>query len=521
MRVRRQYRVAAAALLAAASAPAAQAQDARAAGDPLAGFDAYVSQAARDWKVPGLAVAVVRNDTVVLVKGYGVRTLGRPEPVDTATLFAIGSTTKAMTAAAIAMLVDEGKVRWDDPVIQHLPGFQLSDPYLTRAITVRDLLTHRTGLPTADAIWYGSPFVFDTLMRRLRHLKPATSLRGGYAYQNMMYGTAGQVVAAASGMSWGDFVTRRILQPLGMTRSVTHLAGLAGRPNVATPHAEIDDTLRPIPYRDIDNIAPAGAVMSSAADMARWVRFLLDSARAGGPAGTRRLIADSTFRELFTPQFVIPAASFYPAARRARPHLVAYGLAWFLQDYRGRLLAMHTGSIDGMSALVGLLPEERTGIVVLANADHAELRHALMYRAFDAQLGGAATDWSRDLKLLYDSLAREGRAAERKADADRVQGTRPSLALARYAGTYADSLYGTVVVREAGGRLAIRMGPAFAGTLEHWHYDTFRARWQDRVLGTSEATFTLDPARRRVTAITLGGIGSFARVADAAAGASR
>lgn len=515
----RQHRAAVAAFLAAAAAlapRAAGAQTARAAGDPLAGFDAYAAQAVRDWKTPGLAVAVVRNDSVVFAKGYGVRTLGQPAPVDTATLFAIGSTTKAMTVAALAILVDEGRVRWDDPVTKYLPGFQLSDPYVTRELTVRDLLTHRSGLATTDAIWYGSSTSFDTLMYRLRYVKPARSLRSGYAYQNMMYGTAGAVVTAASGAPWGEFLTRRIFQPLGMTRTVPFLAQAARLPNVATPHGEVDDTLRAIAHRNIDNIGPAGSVYSSVADMATWMRFLLDSARMGGAAGRRQLIADSTFRQLWTPQFVIPLASFYPTARHSRPHLVAYGLGWFLHEYRGRLVAMHTGSIDGMSAIVGLLPEERVGIVVLANGDHAELRHALMFRAFDAHLGGATREWSRDLRLMYDSLAQQGKAAERKAEAERVKGTRPSLRLGSYAGSYADSLYGTLSVREERARLVLQLGPLMVADLEHWHYDTFRARWRDRVLGTGEATFTLDPARRRITGVSLGGVGSFARVDEAA-----
>ena len=508
----------AAALLA---APRAAAQTGGAAGDPLAVFDAYAAQAVRDWKTPGLAVAVVRNDSVVFAKGYGVRTLGRPEPVEATTLFAVGSTTKAMTAAALAMLVDEGRVRLDDPVTKYLPTFELADPYVTRELTVRDLLTHRSGLPTADGLWYASPASFDTLMRRLRNVKPARSLRSGYAYQNMMYGAAGAVVAAASGVPWGEFVTQRIFRPLGMTRTVAFYAQGARLPNVATPHAEVDDTLRPIAHRNIDNIGPAGSVYSSAADMARWMRFLLDSARvrrADGPGALeRRLIADSTFRELWTPQFVVPAASFYPTARLARPRLIAYGLGWFLHDYRGQLVAMHTGSIDGMSAIVGLLPEERVGIVVLANGDHAELRHALMFRAFDAHLGGATRDWSRDLRPVYDSLDRAGKAAERKRDAARVKGTRPSLALGDYAGSYSDSLYGSVTVRQERGRLVLEFGPLRVGDLEHWHYDTFRARWRDRVLGNGEATFALDPARRRATGVSLRGFGSFARVVGAAA----
>ena len=490
--------------------------------DPLAGFEAYVAAAVKAWEVPGLAVAVVKGDSVVFARGFGVRTLGRPDRVDEHTLFAVGSTTKAMTTAALAMLVDEGKVRWDDPVTKYVPTFQLYDPYVTRELTVRDLLTHRSGLPGADALWYASPNSFDDILRRLRYLKPAASVRSRYAYQNIMYAVAGRVVAAASGVPWDELVRRRILQPLGMTETLTGYAGLAGRPNVATPHLRVDDTLRAVAYRNLDNIAPAGAVNSSAADMAKWVRALLDSTRLRGAsdgrgAGGARLVSDSSFRQLFTPQFLVPTASYYPAARQARPHFTAYGLGWFLQDYRGRLVAMHTGSIDGMSAIVGMLPEERLGVVVLANLDHAELRHALMYRVFDLYLGapagGALKDWSADLRALYGGLAKEAREAERKALAGRVPGTRPTLPLPAYAGTYTnvDSIYGDVTVRPEENRLVAHFGPAYVGPLEHWHHDTFRVRWRDPTLGTSFITFTLDPAHKRVTGASVEELGEFGR----------
>jgi hypothetical protein len=315
-----------------------------------------------------------------------------------------------------------------------------------------------------------------------------------------------------------------------MARTVATYAEMTRATNVAAPHAEVDDTVRAIAHRDIDNVGPAGSVYSSAHDMARWVRAVLDSTRvAGAPGG--RLVSDSAFRQLLTPQFLVPEASYYPAARLARPHFRAYGLGWFLQDYRGRLVAMHTGSIDGMSAIVGLLPEERVGVVVLANLDHAELRHALMYDVFDRFLGAPAAgapgapdarlprDWSRALRPVYDSIAARGREAERRAERDRVAGTRPTLPLSAYAGSYADSLYGAVTVaveRDRAGRerLALRGAGAFAGPLEHWHYDTFRARWADRVLGTSLVVFTLDPSRRRVTGVSVGGAGVLARRAD-------
>ncbi|HEX2210967.1 MAG TPA: serine hydrolase domain-containing protein, partial [Longimicrobium sp.] len=342
---------------------------------PLDGLAAYVEQGMRDWEIPGLALAVVKDDSVVFARGFGTRTLGRDEPVNEHTSFAIASTTKAFTATAIAMLVDEGKMRWDDPVSLHVPGFQVADPGLSGELTVRDLLTHRTGLPTSDFLWYASGSSTEEILRRMRFMRPFASPRSRYMYNNNAYMVAGLVVQAASGMPWGEFVRRRILEPLGMRGTLTGFAGLDVRGNVATPHLEVEGTIRPITYRNFDNIGPAGAMNSSVADVARWIRFQL----AGGGWDGRRLVSEAQHREMLTPQFIIPQAQYYPAARLAAPHFTAYGLGWFMQDYRGRKLAMHTGSIDGMSALVAMVPEERLGLVVLINLDHAELRHALMY----------------------------------------------------------------------------------------------------------------------------------------------
>jgi CubicO group peptidase (beta-lactamase class C family) len=452
-------------------------------------LDAYTAQAVRDWGAVGLAISVVKDGRVVFAKGYGVRELGKPEPVDTATLFAIGSTTKAMTAAAIGMLVDEGKVRWDDPVTTHLPGFQLHDPYITREVTVRDLLTHRAGLPNADFLWYGTDNSTAEVLRRVRLVEPAYSLRSSFIYQNVMYGAAGQVVANVSGKSWEEFVRTRIFTPLGMQRTVPTLAGAAAMPNVASPHDRVDDTVRVIRNASVDAVAAAGSVWSSVADMAKWMRFVLDSARVDG----RRLLQPVTFAELFEPQTMVPPGQFYPSARLTRPHWTTYALGWFQQDYDGRAVAFHTGSIDGMVAIVGLIPDERLGVYVLANLDHVEARHALMLKAFDlwGPRPAKSRDWSTELRTLYGNQQTQALAAQRAAEAKRTTGTKPSLAIGRYAGVYSDSLYGDVTVTTAGEGLRIRAG-TLEGTLEHWQYDTFRIRWDQRWRGNALMTFVLD-----------------------------
>ena len=440
----------------------------------MAELDAYVARAVRDWKVPGLAISVVQGDSVVFAKGYGVREMGKPGAVDAGTRFAIGSTTKAMTALALGMLVDEGKVRWDAPVITYLPTLQLADPYVTRELTVRDLLTHRAGLGNADLLWGDAQYTMPESTRRIATLKPAYSFRSGFIYQNIMYSLAGDVVAAASGMTWDDFLRRRIFTPLGMTATETRLATVTGKPNVAMPHADIHDTLRVIENRTVDPVAPAGSVWSSVSDMAKWMRFLLDSGRVDG----KRLVSEASFRELFTPQVIAPL-SMYPTTRLTRPHFFTYGLGWFLHDYAGQAVAMHTGSIDGMSAIIGLIPERKVGVYVLANSDHAELRHALMFEVFDRFSGNPPRDWSKALLDLYGGMRTQALAAQKQQEQRRVTGTRPSLPLDRYAGTYVEPTFGEVVVSLRGDSLQLRFGKTQRGTLSHWQYDTFRARWDD------------------------------------------
>jgi CubicO group peptidase (beta-lactamase class C family) len=485
------------ALLLAVAAP--RAASAQPADTRLAGFDSYAAQAVADWRVPGLAVAIVKDGELIFAKGYGLRELGKPDAVSDRTLFAIGSTTKAMTAAAVGMLVDAGQVRWDDRVIDHLPGFRLSDPYVTREVTVRDLLTHRAGLGNADFLWYGADTTSADIIRRLRFVEPETSLRSHFTYQNIMYAAAGELVAAVSGQPWDAFVRTRIFAPIGMTETIATAATLARQPDVASPHFNIDGAVTVIRNASVDPVAPAGAVWSNVHDMSLWLRFLLNGCATN--ANATPLLKPETCAELFKPQTMVGADQFYPTARLTAPHWTTYGLGWFQEDYAGRAVDFHTGSIDGMVAIAGLIRDERLGIIVLANLDHAEVRHALMYRVFDLFGAGAKStdtrrDWSAELRTLYAGLADEARAARQKAEAARVSGTKPSLAIDRYAGTYADPLYGTVTVSVSvsgeNGALRLRYGTGFDGTLEHWHYDTFKARWTSAWIESSFVTFALD-----------------------------
>jgi CubicO group peptidase (beta-lactamase class C family) len=463
------------------AAPSARAQS------PLAGFDSYVARGVKDWNIPGLAIAVVKDDSVLFAKGYGVRKLGTQDSVNVHTLFANASTTKAFTSFVVELLADEGKLRLDAPVITYLPAFRLSDPIATREITIADLLSHRTGVPEADYLWYQDTSSFPEIMRRLSFVPFDAPVRSHFEYQNITYALAGMIAAQRAGTTWDKLVQERILTPLGMRETVTHTPDLGAHPNTTFGHDYVNDTLRVIARDDADNIAPAGAMYSSVSDMSVWIRFLLDSARLGG----KRVLSPRGYADLFAPHILVDEKEFYPTARLTHPHFQAYGQGWFLEDYRGEFIAFHTGSIDGLSAIVGLIPSRRVGVVIFANRDHAELRQALMYTVFDRFLGSSTHDWSAEMLPMYAALREERKAAERQMDAAHVMGTRPSLPLERYAGVYTDSLYGTATVALNGGKLVATFSPLASARLEHWHYDSFIAYWNKAYRGRQLMSFRL------------------------------
>jgi CubicO group peptidase (beta-lactamase class C family) len=469
------------------TAAAAHAQRPSASGnEPYPGWDAYVTQALATWKVPGAAIAIVRHDSVIFARGYGVRQMGTTQQVDERTVFAIGSSSKAFTAAAVAMLVDEKKVALDARASLYTPTLQLADPYASRELTVRDLLSHRSGLARGELVWYGSGYDRDEIVRRVRFLQPTWSFRSQFGYQNIMYIAAGQIVAHVTGGTWDDFVHDRIFVPLGMTSSTTSIRQIAGRSDLASPHAEVEGQVKAIEWRNIDNAGPAGSINSTALDMAKWLRMQL----ARGSFEGKRLISERMVEEMRTPNTVIPIDT---AARRLNPytHLQAYGLGWFLQDYRGRLVVQHGGNVDGMTALVGMMPEEQVGIVILTNMNGTGMPTALMNRAFDLHLGVTPEDWSGKSYARTQQQRSRALAAQQKLEASRVPNTKPSLPLEKYAGTYSDSLLGDIVVRDSAGTLVLAFGPNWHGTLEHWHFDTFRTRFGTPVLGPMFVQFRL------------------------------
>jgi len=454
---------------------------------PLDGFDSYVARSVKDWNVPGLAIAVVKDDSVVFAKGYGVRTLGTRDSVDIHTLFANASTTKAFTSFVVEQLADEGKLRMDAPVKQYVPTFRLSDPAASREVTIADLLSHRTGVPEADFIWYEDSSSFPEIMRRLSYVQLNAPVRSHFEYQNITYALAGNIAGERAGTTWEKLVQQRILDPLGMRETTTGTPDEKLHPDLASAHDYVRDTVRVIPRYATDNIGPAGAMYSSVSDMSIWMRFLLDSARVKG----KRLLSARGYADLFSPHILVDEKQFYPTATLTHPRFQAYGQGWFLEDYRGEFVAFHTGSIDGMVAIIGLIPDRRLGVVIFANRDHAELRHSLMYTVFDRYIGGSKHDWNREMLAMYSKLREDGKKAERQIDSAHVLGTSPSLPLARYAGVYADSLYGTATVKMQGKKLVVSFGPLSLAELEHWHYDSFMAHWYDAYRGRQLFTFRL------------------------------
>jgi CubicO group peptidase (beta-lactamase class C family) len=450
-------------------------------------IDRTVERARREFEVPGIAVAVVKDGRVVVAKGYGVRKLGETAPVTAESLFRIASNTKAFTTAALAMLVDEGKIRWDDRVIDQMPEFQMYDPYVTHEMTIRDLLVHRSGLGLGAGdlmFWPATDFTRDQIIRRIRFLKPASSFRSRYAYDNLLYLVAGQMIPRITGESWEEFVHERIFAPLGMSHTNASTPELAAAADVAIPHALADGKLVALAQTNHDNNAPAGSINSCAADLAKWMIAQLGrGAYSGG-----RLFSEAQSKEMWSPQTILPIADLPKGAPAAlKPMFSAYGLGWMLRDWRGKKMVYHTGSLAGYVSRTTLIPELGLGVVVLTNQEAEAAHAAIAYTIVDHYLGAPEIDW---VSALRDTVPREPAPPRRNA------ASKPSLPLAAYAGRYRDAWYGDVMVEQSGEGLSISFTHTkqLAGGLEHWQYDTFVARWKDRTLNADAfVTFSLGP----------------------------
>ncbi|HYK81642.1 MAG TPA: serine hydrolase [Gemmatimonadales bacterium] len=455
-------------------------------------FDAYAKRGLELLHAPGAAIAVVKDGKVLFAKGYGVRTWGAPARVDAHTLFQIASNTKAFTTAALAILADDGRLSWDDPVTKFLPGFQLYDPYVTHEFTVRDLVTHRSGLGlgAGDLLWLHSSYSREQIAYRIRYAKPASSFRSQYAYDNVLYDVAGEVVRAVSSKTWDDFVKERIFSPLGMTESGTTIADWAANPNVATPHDADRGRIRIVPLDTADNLGPGASIVSNVTDLAKWLLCRLDSGRAGGG----RLFSERQAREMWSGQTILPITDPEPPLAPLRPNFAEYGLGWRLRDYQGRKVVWHGGELAGMTSEVTLVPAERLGIVILTNSE-SDLAPALTARLLDSFFKVRPTDWVAAYVQADQLESAHADSIIAAARATRDSLSKPSLGLERYAGSYRDELYGDATIALEGDHLVLRFShsPAFTGDLEHWQYDTFVAHWRTPHLEEAYVTFGLKP----------------------------
>ncbi len=459
-------------------------------------LDSYVARVMEAFEVPGVSVALVKDGQVLATRGYGVRRLGEAATVDAETLFAIASNTKAFTATALGLLVEENKLDWDAPVVNYLPAFQLWDAYLTREITVRDLLVHRSGLGlgAGDLLWW-PPSTYDRreIVRRLRFIRPATSFRSHYAYDNVLYLVAGEVVHAISGTSWDDFVASRILNRVGMTTSTVRCPTQGSAGNVAWPHARIDGAIRPIVPFVSENTNPAGGINSNARDMAKWLLVLLGE---GKLADGSRLFSEGTARELATLVTPMPVSDPPAELPALRTDFKGYALGFNVLQYRGHKLITHTGGLPGYVSRVAMLPDLELGVAVLTNQESTAAFNAIAWHVLDHYIEVPAVDWIAGYKQFQQRTESENEAKEQKQAASRDTSSRPSLPLDKYAATYTDAWYGDVMLTLENGGLVIRFSPTpgMVGDLVHWQYDTFVARWRDRELRADAfMTFALNP----------------------------
>lgn len=439
-------------------------------------LEKYIEDARLKWEVPAVAVGIIYNDTIVLLKGFGEREVGTGKTVDENTLFAVASNTKAFTAAAIGMLVDEGKADWDDPVTKYLPWFKLYTPYVTENLTIRDLLSHRSGLTTfsGDLIWYGSDHSRNEILRRAQYLKPKHGFRAEFGYSNILYLAAGQIVEKISGMTWDDFIKQRIFEPLNMKHTNTSVTSLNLKGNTAIPHNDVDDKVVAISYLNWDNIGPAGAINSSASDMLKWIRMQLNN----GKINDQQLISTRALREMRTPQTIQNVSQF---SEKLWPttHFKSYGMGWGLMDYYGKKVVSHSGGYDGMISYSGFVPEANLGFVILTNKN-STLYYPLMFKILDSFLSSGDYDWS-DYFFELNKKNEEAMAKAASKEKAEPKNTTPTLPLEKYCGTYSAPMYGDVTVEMVKGGLFLKFGhtPIFHSPLKHLEYNTFSIKFDD------------------------------------------
>lgn len=449
---------------------------------------AYIETVRKQWQVPGLAVGVVKDGEIVLCQGFGVLESGTDEKVDQHTLFAIASNSKAFTSAALAILVDEGKLDWDDHVSKHLPWFKLSDPLATSDLRVRDLLCHRSGLGTfsGDAVWWCTNYSTRQVLQRIDDLKFANPFRANYGYSNLMFLAAGQVIESVSGQPYAEFIDQRILNPVGMDRTVMSVRDLVSTGNYATPHKTQLDHSKPIPWMNWDAMAAGGGVISSVNDMTKWLNVQLSGGEISGSDEAGRLFSKKQAREMWQAQTPIPVSESY-STRFPSTHFRAYGLGWVLADYQGRKTVGHGGGYDGMYSQVMMIPEENLGIVVLTNS-MTSIATPITYTIADIYLGIDSTDWSqeslksfRESREAFDKRVKDATTSVVDKQDPAAIGATPGHRLEDYTGKFRCEMYGDATVELVDGGLVLKLLPSsqLVADLMHLHYDTFLVTWKE------------------------------------------
>lgn len=436
----------------------------------------FVEHGMELWQVPGMAVTVVDSDQVLFQQGFGETAIENGQAVDEHTLFAIASTTKAMVVAAILILADEGKLSLDDPIVKHIPELHFSDPMLTEQLMVRDLLAHRTGLPSTDFWTFFMGMPLDEQIQRLGAITPVAPMRTRLIYQNTMYDLAGLLIERTSGNSWDSFVRNRLWLPIGMHETFAARDRIGADLDRVTPYFSTDGKLVQAAW-DIpaDLAEAAGSVWSSINDMGLWAQFLL---RGGITSDGERLISSNGIEEMFKPQQLSSAADFYPTTELTQPNWTSYGLAWFQQDFQGRKIDFHTGSLSGLIAIIGLDRAYDRAVVVLGNRDHAELRHAILWEVMDDTPVGERRDWNREIRDLYDGLAEQGEEGWQETEAQRLKKSKLSLAKKAYLGTYESPAMGHITIEQDGRDMVLNAG-SISLPMTYWHLDTFLVEYPE------------------------------------------
>ena len=447
-------------------------------------LDSFVERLRTQFEVPGISLTIVKDGKILLAKGFGIKRMGSPEKVDDGTVFAIASNTKAFTATALGMLVEEGKIKWDDPVIYYLPWFRLSSPFVTAELTVRDLLVHRSGLGLGAGdllLWPATNLKQREIVQHLANVPLATSFRSRYAYDNVLYLVAGELIEAVSGQEWHDFIRTRILDKLGMKETGNRHSDIARLPNAAYSHARVDGVVRPVNPFVSESSDAAGGIVTNARDYPKWLIVQLDSGRTATGA---RLFEPSLTRELWSLVTPIGVSTPPPELKALRQNFSGYGLGFGIRDYRGYKVLNHGGSLSGFVSQVVMVPEIKLGISVFTNQESNDACTALACHIMDYYMGAGDTDWIRAFARVEARADSILAARERKTVMERDSLSRPSLPVEKYAGIYEDAWYGPIPITLEGKRLVMRLShsPGMVGDLEHWQYNTFIVRWRDREL---------------------------------------